>query len=367
MKKQTDIFVVGGGPAGLAAAIAARQRGFDVIVADGSRPPIDKPCGEGLMPEACSALANLGIAIPKNESYPLRGIKFAGAGFGVQADFPGGAGMGVRRTVLHRLMLERAERLGVSFLWQTPVTGLHQEGVRLGSRFVRSRWIIGADGGNSPVRKWALLKRPSVRARYAFRQHYRVSPWGDCVEVHWGHGFQIYITPVAADEVCIALASRTPQLRLQAALADVPEIARRLHGAESSSRERGAVSSTCKARQVFRGRVVLVGDAAGTIDCVTGEGLGLAFRQADLLAECLLHNDLPKYQRQVAALARRPTLMAHLLLALDWNLFVRRRVMRAFAGNPPLFRRMVSMHGESISALNLATNGLALGWGILKT
>ena len=51
MVKSTDIFVIGGGPAGLATAIAARQRGFDVVVADGAQPPIDKPCGEGLMPD----------------------------------------------------------------------------------------------------------------------------------------------------------------------------------------------------------------------------------------------------------------------------------------------------------------------------
>jgi len=43
----TDIFIIGGGPAGLAAAIAARQRGFRVVVADGAQMPINKPCGEG--------------------------------------------------------------------------------------------------------------------------------------------------------------------------------------------------------------------------------------------------------------------------------------------------------------------------------
>ena len=45
MMTTTDVFVIGGGPAGLATAIAARQRGFDVVVADGAQPPIDKPCG----------------------------------------------------------------------------------------------------------------------------------------------------------------------------------------------------------------------------------------------------------------------------------------------------------------------------------
>ena len=47
-----DALIAGGGPAGLAAAIALRQKGLDVLVADALWPPIDKACGEGLMPDA---------------------------------------------------------------------------------------------------------------------------------------------------------------------------------------------------------------------------------------------------------------------------------------------------------------------------
>lgn len=54
---EIDVFVVGGGPAGLAAAIAARLKGFTVAVADGAHPPIDKACGEGLMPDSFGALS----------------------------------------------------------------------------------------------------------------------------------------------------------------------------------------------------------------------------------------------------------------------------------------------------------------------
>ena len=57
---------------------------------------------------------------PKS-SYPFRGIRFLAAGLAVDAAFPHGAsGMGVRRTVLHRLIADRAASLGIEFLWQTP-------------------------------------------------------------------------------------------------------------------------------------------------------------------------------------------------------------------------------------------------------
>ena len=69
----TEVFIIGGGPAGLAAAIAARQKGFDVTLADSAIPPIDKPCGEGLMPDGVRALADLGIDIPPEDSFPFRG------------------------------------------------------------------------------------------------------------------------------------------------------------------------------------------------------------------------------------------------------------------------------------------------------
>jgi len=104
MVKATDVFIIGGGPAGLATAIAARQRGFDVVVADGAKPSIDKPCGEGLMPDGRAALEKLGIGIPEI-AYPFRGIRFVSGGLRVDASFPNGAGQGVRRTVLHNIMV----------------------------------------------------------------------------------------------------------------------------------------------------------------------------------------------------------------------------------------------------------------------
>jgi flavin-dependent dehydrogenase len=347
----------------LAAGIAARQHGLNVVVADGSRPPIDKPCGEGLMPDGRAALAQLGISVPSEESHPFRGIRFVSGGLSIDGSFPGASGIGVRRTVLHRVMIERAQAAGVSLLWQTPVTGLHPEGVLLGKEVVRSRWIVGADGGSSLVRRWANLDHfRTDRTRFAFRRHYRIAPWSDRMELHWGAGCQIYITPVAADEICVALVSGDPHLRLDAALAAFPEIAFRLQGAPTSSPERGAISSTRKLRQVYQGRVALVGDASGAVDAITGEGLCLAFRQSQVLAECFASGDLRRYQRQHQALARRPAMMARLMLALDWKTSFRQRVMSAFDSDPELFRRMIAMHVGSLSPLSSAVNGVSLGW-----
>jgi len=365
-RRDTDVFIIGGGPAGLAAAIAARQRGFDVVVADGAIPPIDKPCGEGLMPDGVFALADLGITIPPEDSYPFHGIRFLSSGVKADANFPVGHGIGIRRTKLHRLMIEQAAAAGVILRWQTVVTGLHPDGVWLGTTLVRSRWVVGADGGNSRTRRWAGLdEHVHHQQRFAFRRHYRVSPWTNYMELHWGSNCQLYITPVTPNEICVAVISRDPRLRLDAALEKFPAVAGRLKGLERTSVERGAVSATRKLKHVYRDRTALIGDASGGVDAITGEGLCLSFRQAILLSECLAAGRLDGYQAAHRNLTRRPALMSWLMLTLEARDSFRQRVMRVFAAQPRTFARMLALHVGVSSPLDLAAIGLSLGWNLL--
>src|SRR5271163_580461 len=117
MGRRADVFVVGGGPAGLAAAISASEKGFQVTVADGMQPPIDKACGEGLMPDSIAALHRLGVSIRKEDGIAFRGIRFVEGSVRAEADFPEGPGLGIRRTALHEKMVTRATQCGVEFLW----------------------------------------------------------------------------------------------------------------------------------------------------------------------------------------------------------------------------------------------------------
>ncbi len=367
MLNSTDVFVIGGGPAGLAAAIAARQQGFRVIVADGAQMPIDKPCGEGLMPDGVAALQELGICLGSQNGYPFRGVRFLSSALAVEAKFPNGAsGMGVRRPVLHRLIAEHAAKLGIDLLWQTPVTGIAADGVYLGSRKVNARWIIGADGGSSRVRRWARLEAFRKRdVRYAFRQHYGVAPWTDHMELHWGRQGQIYVTPVADDQVCVALISHNPKLRLAEAVERFPELKSRLDGAHVTSNERGALTATCKLKRVSRGNVALIGDASGTVDAITGEGLCLAFSQAMVLADCLRRGELWRYEQEHRKLGLRPFLMARLMLTLDGRPRLQDRTFQTFQKHPAVFRRLLGLHVGVLSPLHLAVDGLTLGWGLL--
>src|ERR1700751_29863 len=99
----TDVCIVGGGRAGLATAIAMRRHGADVTVVDCAVPPVDKACGEGLMPDSIAALQAIGMELPRSAGYGFRGIKFRNNGSALWAEFPNGTGIGGRRTVLHSL------------------------------------------------------------------------------------------------------------------------------------------------------------------------------------------------------------------------------------------------------------------------
>ena len=363
----TDVFVIGGGPAGLAAAIAARQHGFRVTVADGAEPPIDKACGGGFLPDGLAALERLGIQMPLSETWTIRGIRFEGADLSAGALFPGGSsGVAVRRTCLHRVMTQRAAQLGARLLWRTAVTAISAAGVRVAGELIRARWIIGADGSNSRVRRWAGLEpgqRP--RFRYAFQRHFRVAPWSDHMEVYWDERCQGYATGVSEDQVCVALASHDPQLRLEDGLRALPSLAEKLRGADAVSAERGALTGNRTFRRIWRGNVALIGDASGTVDAITGEGMGLAFSQAVVLAECLESADLRRYQKEHRRLARLPRGMARLMLTLDGRPNLQRRTLRVFQKRPEIFQRLLHLHVGARSPLGLVSDGLTLGWGLL--
>jgi flavin-dependent dehydrogenase len=363
----TDVFVAGGGPAGLAAAIAARQAGFAVTLADAAHPPIDKTCGEGIMPDGLAALQKLGVSLPADQTYPFSGIQFSDNSKSVSAQFPHGRGLGIRRTRLHQVLVDRASELGVTLHWGARVTGIHDDGVAVNGRKICSRWVIGADGQNSRIRYWSgLEKSSSKKRRFGFRRHYRLAPWSEFVEVHWTDRGQVYVTPVAADEICVALITQEQGVRLNDALAVSPALASRLEGAETITREQGAITATYSLRAVSAGTRALLGEASGSVDAITGDGLSLAFQQAHALAQAMQAGDLRAYQRAHRRISRLPRMMAELMLFMDRSRWFRKRALCALAAEPSLFARMLAMHTGAMSPLDFGVQGtLELGWHLI--
>ncbi len=368
-RSTTDVFVVGGGPAGLAAAIALRERRLSVTLADGNAPPIEKPCGEGMSPETVAALESLGVNLASTGGAPFRGIAFSQPGSRVAADFPQGPGLGLRRVALHERLVARAAECGINFLWRTPVTGIGQREVHLASGDTyNARWIVGADGPGSRVRQWLGIESRRMHRRFATRRHFQIAPWSSYVEVHWAARAQAYVTPVAADETSVViLASQSADADFDRAILEFPALAERIAGAVLASRERGAVTCQHQLTAVHRGNVALVGDASGGIDAITGDGVRLALHHAQALAEAISRNDLPRYARAHRKLASGPLRAGAMLLLLDRHPRLRARVLRALAANPKLFAEMLAAHAGHVRCPSLVSTGAQLGWRLLAT
>ncbi|ACB96196.1 NAD(P)/FAD-dependent oxidoreductase [Beijerinckia indica] len=363
---ETEIVVVGGGPAGLAAALAVRQKGFEVCVVDRAQPPTDKACGEGVMPDGVTALSRLGVCLGVDHGVPFRGIRFVGDQRIAEASFPRGSGIGIRRTALHHILQDRARAAGIVTAWGMKVTGVDPEGVRLRDQLIRCRWIIAADGSVSQIRQWAGLS--PIRqdgGRIGLRQHFRIKPWSDFVEVHWANGCQAYVTPVGPEEVCIALLSRERELRFTELAAHFPQLGRHLKNAEPTDAVRGGKVASVHLRRVTCGRIALIGDASSSIDAVTGEGLTLAFRQAEALAAALAENDLSSYEAAHRRICRMPFFMARLLLLMDEHHGLRKIGLQALASQPGTFSRLLAAHVGARHPAAASLDILALTVGLL--
>lgn len=349
-----EVLIVGAGPAGLACAIAAARQGLQVEVVDGMSPPIDKACGEGLMPDALESLAALGFDLDKfidpSQCASMKGIRFLSGDIAAQASFPAEAGRGIRRTVLHAALLECAVQLGVGFSWSTSVQGIEPgpDGVVVctNRQSFRCRYLVGADGLRSQIAKWSGLAEGAriTSHRFCMRQHYCVAPWSDFVEVYWSDWGQAYVTPISATEVCVAFTADRKLASPEVALRGFPLLEERLGGAERKGTPRGAVTVIRTLRSVATGSIALVGDASGAVDTVTGEGMALSFRYAAALVSAIRAGDLARYHQAHRRIQRLPTLMSRVLLLLGNSPRLRAIVFRILEKCPWIFAGLLRVH-----------------------
>ena len=343
---KSDVLVVGAGPAGLATAIAAAMKGLRVTIADARRPPINKPCGEGLLPEAVAALRNIGIELNSALGFHLQGFRFSDNSHSVSAPIERGRAFGLRRTVLHNILVARAADVGVDFRWGARVSDFAATGARINGEFMSYRWLVGADGLNSFVRQWAKFSWPrtSCCTRFGFRRHFAIPPWSKFDEVYWGSRFQIVATPTHADDVCVSFFSHDPALRIEDGLSEFPDLAARLKEAPAMTAEQGTLVGLTSARRVAAGRVALVGDASCSVDGIAGHGLSLGLQQALALGEALSRGDLRHYKMAHRKIVSLPLRMTRLLLLMDASNWIRRKVLRMFESQPQLFANIISVH-----------------------
>jgi len=330
----TDLLIAGGGPAGLASAINARQQGLSVIVAEPRDSPIDKACGEGLMPGGLAELASLGV---DPAGMPLRGIAYLNERRRAEAPFRGGPGRGVRRTTLHAALASRAKEQDTEWI-STRITGVDQDAHGVTAAGIRAKWLIAADGLHSAVRRAVGINVvPGRPRRYGVRWHYQVPAWSDFVEVHWSRWGEAYVTPVETDLVGVAILSRG-----RPDLAWFPRLAHHLLGA-SRGRARGCGPMRQVVSRRVAGRVLLVGDAAGYEDALTGEGVSLAVKQAAAAVQAIADDAPSSYESAWPRITRDYRLLTRGLVLITATTAGRRAIVPACTRLPAVFERAVQI------------------------
>ena len=336
-----DVIIAGGGPAGLVAALHAVAAGLSVQVHEPRPGVVDKACGEGVMPAGVAHLHRLGIH-PDGQEFV--GVRYCAPGHVAQTEFRGRPGLGVRRTELHRALREAALEAGVPILSRR-VTDVQQRAGGVLVDGTPAGYMIVADGLHSRLRtSLGLTVRSSGPRRYGLRQHLRRSPWTDHVEVHWSSSSEAYITPVARDQVGIAILTST-RAPFAAQLAEFPELRALTAGAAAASPVRGAGPLHQSSRRRVLGRVLVIGDASGYLDAITGEGISLALAQAEAAIEAITVDRASDYEKRWRQIVRRHRLLTRSLLAAGSSPF-RPYLVPAATKMPWLFSAAVNEVGR---------------------
>lgn len=313
MSPYAPLAIVGGGPVGLVTALFAADAGLDPIVIEPRTAPIDKACGEGLMPGAWRLARELELDLPGAE---LRGVAYVQGRTRAEHRFRDGTGRGVARTALHAAIAARVAERGIPILnARVDALSRHDEHVTLsgpGLEPLTASYVVGADGLHSRVRELVGLGGPAQRTsrrRFGLRRHYALAPWSDLIEVRWTPRAEFYVTPLGPELVGVAmLGPRGTEFATE--LAAEPELAGLLCVDASGDspvqvgQVRGAGPLLQRTRARTAGRVLLVGDASGYVDALTGEGLRLGMAQARAAVTAVAAGEPKGYEREWRRITR---------------------------------------------------------------
>jgi len=287
--------------------------------------------------------------------------------------FHEGVGWGVPRLELSRALLQQALTFDCleicTNVQATPIQIAGKEEdqyplVKIGNDYIRARLLIGADGLNSVVRRWAGLDRPNGdHARWGIRRHFQIAPWSRHVEVHWANGIEAYVTPCGENLVGVAFLwdrKRHPHLPggrqlFPALLQSFPVIQERLRSGAVSDSTLAIGPMQRKAIQPVADGVLLIGDAAGYLDALTGEGISLALAQALSLEETVVPlllasgqrrmlsaADLSCYHQAYQTITRPYYQMTHFAIWLSHHPLLVEYAIRILRLNPVLFQSLLS-------------------------
>jgi flavin-dependent dehydrogenase len=357
-----DVLISGGGIAGSTLAILLGRRGLQVELFERGHFPKEKPCGEGLMPAGVAVLNRLGVGEAVGGA-PFYGVRYYFGKHVTEGRFPQTAGLpvcgcGQRRKHLDEVLFRTAASVpGVLAHTGAHVDGPLRENGRVVGMFVdgqprRAALIVAADGVQSRLRHKMGLNVPVRRKRFGIRAHFRLAKGqaqAPCVDVFLGPGHELYVlVAVLADARQLG---ESVERSFHRWLLAQPELAKRLEGAEQVTPVLATSPLAAQARTGVAPGFVLLGDAAGFLDPITGGGMTQALMTAELLARYIPDRASPddswlwKFERARRALLRDYRILTRMILWLADHPRLGERLLLILNALPAFFSHVIGVSG----------------------
>ena len=301
MEAQYHLAIVGGGPAGCAAAIVAARRGQRVLLCEKGHYPRHKVCGEFISPESHAVLADLlGRNHPLLQAPPhIRQARMFVDGQCLAFTLPEPA-WSITRFDLDSALWIAAQETGADCLESTSVQAIGANSLRIGNEEIPVTATINATG------RWSNVRRPSViepGPRWiGLKAHFSGEQAPPSTDIYFFDGGYCGVQPIADNRIN---ASAMVRADIATSLAEVfaaqPQLWLRSRAWEQITEPVTTSPLIHTAPEPVTNGVINAGDAAAFIDPFTGDGISLALRSGVLAAECALDGGPQHYQREYTA------------------------------------------------------------------
>lgn len=384
-----DVIVVGAGPAGSVLALQLARAGLKILLLDGSKFPREKVCGEGMMPQGVQILRDLGLVNGTLEDgYKFYGIRYTvPGGPRASAYFPKSEtlpeyGVAMRRFSLDEALLGACQaHVDIEVRLRCFVDGLGygDDGkveVRGPNLTERASFLVGADGARSTVRRLAGLDwSKSGTQRWAVRAHFEHkerSVQKSQVEVILAGEREMYLTPLSDYETGVIMTLGQDQLNgvqgrprpaiLETLSGSGDGFCQELSQSTLISRVQAIGPLGVPAKSSFGRRLILVGDAAGALDPITGEGLSISLKSSLLAAQTIISvfesgdfgaKPLKAYHRSRLKSIRELSLLTRLVLWLSQHPKVAHKIIANLGEQPQTFSKLLGIAAGSYGVSSL--------------
>lgn len=335
MSKKTAI--IGGGPVGLYLSILLARNGHYVSVFEKGTWPVDKVCGQGIMPSGVELLKAIGIEVDSEESFSFSGVRYIDGNDLIEGRLQK-AGLGVERKVLSSKLYQLAlsdSKITLKDQSKVDEISLYEHAVSISTNndFEIFDYVFICDGLNSIFRKKLELEvKRKGEHRMGARVHFECEPWCDKVEVYWNNGVEAYVTPVGNHKIEIAFLWFEKNIEKGAFLEErlfnlFPELSNKVKGKAKLNDFKAYGPFSTISKSMKKGPIFLVGDAYKFLDGITGEGISLGLKSATVIANNLENfNFLHKIK--IRLIYFNYAIWVNLALLLSRNLIVRKIVFK---------------------------------------